>query len=76
VHEHPYIVKGNDLPLAPGMCNLLKCSSSWRILYSWKSLKQDFQLYKIRQSVLVVICCWTAIVSCYFLKLNQQRNLF
>jgi Xaa-Pro dipeptidase len=20
VHEHPYIVKGNDLPLAPGMC--------------------------------------------------------
>ena len=20
VHEHPYIVRGNDLPLAPGMC--------------------------------------------------------
>jgi Xaa-Pro aminopeptidase len=20
VHEHPYVVKGNDLPLAPGMC--------------------------------------------------------
>jgi Xaa-Pro dipeptidase len=20
VHEHPYIVKGNELPLAPGMC--------------------------------------------------------